>query len=125
MDKNEFLKEVEKIFDGEGIEEISFEYIENLLIERHNEDKYNEFVMRELSYYPEQNKDEKWKLDNLKNKINQSDYEWFTIEHVFNLLYHGRELELSKEQVAVIKVFCLKPSRQLGSIVIALRRPSV
>lgn len=114
FDKDEFLKEVEKIFDGEGIEEISFEYIENLLIERYNEGKYNEFVMRELRNYLEQKKDEKWKLDDLKNKINQWDYEWFTIEHVFNLLYHGRELELSKEQIDVIKDFCLKNLKKVN-----------
>jgi len=114
FDKSEFLKEVENIFDGEGKEEISFECIENLLIERYDEDKYNDFVMRELSYYLEQNKDNKWKLDNLKNKINQWDYEWFTIEHVFNLLYHGSELELSKEQIAVIKDFCLKNLKEIN-----------
>ena len=114
FDKSEFLKEVEKIFDGEGKEEISFEYIENLLIERYDEDKYNEFVMRELSYYLEQNKDVKWKLDNLKKKINQCNYEWFTISHIFNLLYHGSELELSKEQVAVIKDFCLKNLKEVN-----------
>jgi len=114
FDKNEFLKEVEKIFDGEGIEEISFEDIENLLIERYGEDKYNEFVMRELRNYLEQNKDEKWKLDNLKNKITQWDYERFTIGHVFNLLYHGSELELSKEQIAVIKDFCLKNLKKVN-----------
>jgi len=108
FDKNEFLKEVEKIFDGEGKEEISFEDIENLLIESYDIDKYNEFVMQELSYYLERNKDIKWKLDNLKNKINQCDYEWFAIERVFNLLYHGSKLELSKEQIAVIKDYCLK-----------------
>jgi len=114
FNKSEFLKEVENIFNGEGIEEISFEYIENLLIERHNEDKYDEFVMRELRNYLKQKKDEKWKLDDLKNKINQSDYEWFTIEHVFNLLYHGRELELSKEQIDVIKYFCLKNLKKVN-----------
>ena len=114
FDKNEFLKEVEKIFDGEGIEEISFEDIENLLIERYGEDKYNEFVMRELSYYLEQNKDVKWKLKNLKNKISQWDYEQFTIGHVFNLLYHGSELELSKEQIAVIRDFCLKNLKKVN-----------
>jgi len=108
FDKSEFLKEVEKIFNGEGKEEISFEYIENLLIESYDKDKYNDFVMRELSYYLEKNKDVKWKLDKLKNKIEQSDYEWFTIERVFNLLYHGSELELSKEQIVVIKDYCLK-----------------
>ncbi|MBU4227718.1 hypothetical protein KJ599_08875 [bacterium] len=108
FDKSEFLKEVEKIFNGEGKEEISFEYIENLLIESYDKDKYNDFVMRELSYYLEKNKDVKWKLDKLKNKIEQSDYEWFTIERVFNLLYHGSELELSKERIAVIKDYCLK-----------------
>jgi hypothetical protein len=108
FDKNEFLKEVEKIFDGEGKEEISFEYIENLLFKGYDEDKYNEFVMRELRNYLKQNKDEKWKLDNLKNKINQWDYERFTISRIFNLLYYGIELELSKEQIAVIKDFCLK-----------------
>ena len=108
FDKNEFLKEVEKIFDGEGKEEISFEDIENLLIESYDKDKYNEFVMRELSYYLEHKKNVKWKLDNLKNKFNQIDYEWFTIKHVFNLLYHGSELELSKEQIVVIKDYCLK-----------------
>lgn len=114
FDKNEFLKEVEKIFAGEGKEEISFEDIENLISKKYDDDKYNEFVMRELRNYLEQKKDEKWKLDDLKNKINQSDYEWFTIEHVFNLLYHGRELELSKEQVAVIKVFCLKNLKKVN-----------
>lgn len=114
FDKNEFLKEVEKIFDGEGKEEISFEDIENLISKKYDDDKYNEFVMRELRNYLEQKKDEKWKLGDLKNKINQSDYEWFTIEHVFNLLYHGRELELSKEQVAVIKVFCLKNLKKVN-----------
>jgi len=108
FNKSEFLKEVEKIFDGEGKEEISFEDIENLLIESYDKDKYNEFVMRELSYYLEQNKNVKWKLGNLKNKINQIDYEWFTIKHVFNLLYHGSELELSKERIVVIKDYCLK-----------------
>jgi len=114
FDKSEFLKEVEKIFDGEGKEEISFGYIENLLIERCDEDKYNEFVMRELSYYLEQNKDEKWKLDNLKKKINQCNYEWFTISRVFNSLYHGNELELSKERIAVIKDFCLKNLKKVN-----------
>jgi hypothetical protein len=64
--------------------------------------------MRELRNYLKQNKDEKWKLDNLKNKINQWDYERFTISRIFNLLYYGIELELSKEQIAVIKDFCLK-----------------
>jgi len=115
FDKNEFLKETEKIFDGEGKEEISFEDIENLLIERYNEDKYNEFVMRELSYYLEQNKDVKWKLKNLKNKISQCDYEWYiTIRKMFNLLYHGSELELSKEQIDVIKDFCLKNLKKVN-----------
>ena len=70
--------------------------------------------MRELSYYPEQNKDEKWKLDNLKNKINQWNYKWFTINRVFNLLYHGSELELSKERIAVIRDFCLKNLREVN-----------
>ena len=114
FDKNEFLKEVEKIFDGEGKEEMSFKDIENLLFKGYDEDKYNEFVMRELSYYPEQNKDEKWKLDNLKNKINQWNYKWFTINRVFNLLYHGSELELSKERIAVIRDFCLKNLREVN-----------
>lgn len=114
FDKDEFLKEVEKIFDGEGIEEISFEDIENLMSKRYDDDKYNELVLGELRDFLEQNKDGKWKLDNLKNKISQLDYEWFTIEHVFNLLYHGRELELSKEQVAVIKVFCLKNLKKVN-----------
>jgi hypothetical protein len=114
FDKNEFLKEVEKIFDGEGKEEISFEDIENLLIERYDKDKYNEFVIRELSYYLEQNKYVKWKLDNLKKKINQCNYEWFTVSHIFNLLYHGREWELSKEQIAVIKNYCLKNLKEVN-----------
>jgi hypothetical protein len=114
FDKNEFLKEIVKIFDVEGKEEISFEYIENLLFESYDEDKYNEFVMRELRNYLEQNKDEKWKLNNLKNKINQWDYKWFTISRVFNLLYHGSELELSKEQIAVIKDFCLKNLKKVN-----------
>ena len=115
FDKNEFLKEIEKIFDGEGKEEISFEDIENLLIERDDKDKYNEFVMREFRNYLEQNKDEKWKLDNLKNKISQCDYEWYiTIGKMFNLLYHGSELELSKEQIDVIKDFCLKNLKKVN-----------
>ena len=114
FDKDEFLKEVEKIFDGEGIEEISFEDIENLMSKRYDDDKYNELVLGELRDFLEQNKDGKCKLDNLKNKISQLDYEWFTIEHVFNLLYHGRKLELSKEQVAVIKVFCLKNLKKVN-----------
>jgi len=114
FNKDELLKEIEKIFDGEGKEEINFEDIEKLLIESYDEDKYNEFVMRELSYYLEQNKDVKWKFDNLKKKINQYNYEWFTISHIFNLLYHGSKLELSKERVAVIRDFCLKNLKEVN-----------
>jgi len=114
FDKDEFLKEIEKIFDGESKEEINFEDIENLLIESYDEEKYNEFVVRELSYYLEQNKDVKWKFGNLKKKINQSNYEWFTITHIFNLLYQGSKLELSNEQIAVIRDFCLKNLKEVN-----------
>jgi len=114
FDKNEFLREVEKIFYGEGKEEISFVDIENILFKRHEEDKYNEFVMRELRNYLEKDKDKKWKLEDLKNEISQWDYEWVTISYIFNLLYHGSELQLSKEQVAVIKDFCLKNLKKVN-----------
>ncbi len=112
FDKKEFLKEVQKIFDGEGKEKISFNDIENLLFERYAEDRYNGFVMRELQNFFEQNvdKNKKWKLEDLINEINQLNYEWFTIRRVFNLLYdvNENELELSEGHKVVIKDFCFK-----------------
>ncbi len=70
--------------------------------------------MRKLRNYLEQNKDEKWKLNDLKNKISQWDYGCFTISRAFNLLRNRSALELTKEQIAVIKNFCLKNLKKVN-----------
>ncbi|MDI6890680.1 MAG: hypothetical protein QMC83_07060 [Thermodesulfovibrionales bacterium] len=109
FDKNEFIKEVEKIFDGEGIKELSYEDLEHIW----DEEKYNDFVIQKIINYFEQGKDKKWTFDSLKKEINNWDYEWFTITHTFDFLYHGTELELSEEQKTLIKDFC---SKNIGKV---------
>lgn len=104
FNKNEFIKEVIKIFDGEGKKELSYEDLEHIW----DEEKYNDFVIQKIINYFGQDKSKKWTLDSLKEDINNWDYEWFTVTHTFDLLYHGTELELSEEQKTLIKDFCFK-----------------
>lgn len=111
FDKNEFLKEVEKIFDSECKKELSYEELNHILLYRWKEqegEKYNDFVIDELRKYFMSDVNKKWTLDSLKEEIDKLDYEWFTIAHIFDLLYHGTNVELSKEQRAFIKDYCLK-----------------
>ena len=108
FDKNEFLKKVEKIFNNECKKELSYEELNNISMYRWKEqekEKYNDFVINELREYFI---NKRQTLDSLKEEINKWDYGLFTIAHIFNLLYHGTNVELSKEQIALIKEYCLK-----------------
>lgn len=110
-DKREFLKEVDKIFNSEGRKELNYEDLNHILMNRWKErekEKYNDFVINELQKYFMSDVNKKWTLDSLKEEINKWDYEWVTISHVFDLIYHGTNVELSKEQKALIKDYCLK-----------------
>ncbi|MFH1703029.1 MAG: hypothetical protein ABIB41_06320 [Nitrospirota bacterium] len=104
FNKNEFIKEVEKIFDGEGEKELSYEDLEHIW----DEEKYNDFVIQKIINYFGQNKDKKWTFDSLKEEINNWDYEWFSVTNAFDLLYHGTELELLGKQKSLIEEFCFK-----------------
>lgn len=111
FDKREFLKEVDKIFNSEGRKELNYEDLNHISMNRWKErekEKYNDFVINELQKYFMSDVNKKWTLDSLKEEINKWDYEWFTISHVFDLIYHGTNVELSKEQKALIKDYCLK-----------------
>lgn len=103
-----FLKEVAKIFNGEGKKDLSFADMDNILFSPFSDIKYNDFVVRELRSHFGLNKSKKWQLDELKEEIKNMNYELFTVRHVFNLLHDGSEIELSEEQEAIIKNFCFK-----------------
>lgn len=108
FDNNEFIKEVEKVFEGEGKGEMSYQDFEHILYYTEGDEKYNDFVIQEIVYHLRQNESRKWALDSLKAEINSRDHEWFAVNHALDLLYDNPELELSKEQITFIKRFCFK-----------------
>ena len=114
FNKEEFLKEIEHIFNGECKRELSYEDIENIFFKRWNKQRYNEFVVKKLKNLFTQDKSKKWTLNCLKEEINKWNYEWFTVRHIFDLLHHGTDLELSEEQKNFIKDFCLRNLKKVN-----------
>lgn len=106
FDKAEFLREVELIFRTKGVNELTLKDIDDILHQSYRERTYNNFVVREIRNSLFVRNNEKKTLDNIKSEIEQWDFEWFTVTHIFNLLYHGIEIELSENQKVFIKEFC-------------------
>lgn len=109
FDKTEFMKEVENIFRHAGKNELAFEDINNILRESYRESKFNNFVVREIKNYVfSKDTNKKWTIEKIKDEIDQWNYEWFTIVHIFNLMNNGAEIEINGNQEDIIRAFCLK-----------------
>lgn len=108
FDKNKYLEELSKIFKGENKDELTSEEWRNILLHRDLKREYNEFVITEIEYYLDYANIKKITLNELREWIEKKDYEWFTINHIFDLYYNRTEFELSKEQKAFITNYCFK-----------------
>jgi len=109
--KDEFVHEVEKIFREKNINMVDYEILHEMLKDQHIEDdECNEFVIRETLNMLKQEKEKKYDLISLKEKISNFNFEHFTISHIYNLLQYDGEnrIQLKEDQIDFIKDYCLK-----------------
>ncbi len=111
FDREELLKEIENIFNGEKKKELDYDDI----LRYSSTKKYNEFVVRELRFLFAKERKEKWTFNKLKEKIDQWNYKRFTFRQIFNLLYYGgNEIKLSIGQKSIIDNFCLENLKKVN-----------
>ncbi|MHB8880293.1 MAG: NACHT domain-containing protein [Thermodesulfovibrionales bacterium] len=105
--KADFLKEAEVMFMFKGQDALSLADIDNILHKSYRDRTCNNFVVLELRQHILSTRGNKeWTLAEIKSEIDRWDYKWFTVSHVFDLLYHGAQYELSESQRVFISEFC-------------------
>jgi len=107
FDRDEFIKETKKIYKGERKSKIGKDDLDfRTLRDKNFQSKYNEFVF-DILRMDLKNDDNKYSFEELKSKIEKWNYEYFTIENIYDLLYYSTNVELNSEQIGFIKSFCM------------------
>jgi hypothetical protein len=108
FDKDEFIHELKTIFLIS--EKTALTYSDTVSLEhenlRQNRQKYNSFVIDIIQAIILKEKTREWSLDALIKEINTWNYDFFTFEHVFKLLYEGSDIQLTDDQIKFVKDFC-------------------
>ncbi len=108
FNKDEFIKELRNVYSICGKATLSYKEIHNLRYEDIGEveDKYNDFVLHEIETILVQDVNKEWNEEEIVKIVNSYNYEFFTFEHIFSLLYNGADIELTDAQIGFIENYC-------------------
>lgn len=109
FNKTDFLQEVGEIYSKSG--KVTLNHKDILEIRKENlreiEDKYNDFILNEINYISSKGNNRDWTEEELIAEINSYNYDYFTFEHIFELLYNDEKgVELTDDQIQFLKDFC-------------------
>lgn len=106
FDQKLFLQEIQKVFKNGGKNTLTYKQLEELHAKNWREEKYDEFVLLELLKIFTENKQKVWGFQEIKNSIHKSNYDFFTISHIHDILEENPNIELKNKYVQRIEKYC-------------------
>jgi len=111
FNKEEFIKEVEKIYRGVKGDRIGYKDAKEMM--QLCETDCNSFVLFELYTFFKKEPEKKWELEELVTIINK-DYDFFTVYSTFCILKEVNKLELSEDRKNFIKKYCTEKCKDVN-----------
>jgi hypothetical protein len=108
LSRDEYLKEVQYIYNSSKKNALNSDDVHKIIFDNYEKAKFDKLVLNSLEDITSAIEKSNITFDDVKAKILKMDYDEFTYSRIFNLFNQGAEIDLTVDQINVIKAYCNK-----------------